>query len=92
MGVGAGISEGHAMTPSKEQIEAWHDDATLGTKTLDLPHFACAAYAAGRKSGLEEAANVCNTEWYGDDTAAYSDACNECAEAIRALIEKEASK
>ena len=45
--------------PSKEQIEAWHDDATLGTKTLDLPHFARAAYAAGRRAGMEEAAKIC---------------------------------
>ena len=80
------------MTPSKEQIEAWM--ALAGFAGVDEPTAKAfhAAYAAGRKSGLEEAANVCNTEWYGDDTAAYSDACNECAEAIRALIEKEASK
>ena len=81
------------MNPTAEQIEAWCTEALAADPNESVASLvAILAYAAGRKSGLEEAANVCNTEWYGDDTAAYFDACNKCAEAIRALIEKEASK
>ena len=45
--------------PTKEQIEVWHQEATGGTKTLDLPCFAKLAFAAGRKAGMEEAQWAC---------------------------------
>lgn len=75
------------MTPSKEQIEAWHDDATLGTKTLDLPHFARAAFTAGRRAGMEEAANICEGEISGATEDASRDAALlHCIRQIRAAI------
>jgi hypothetical protein len=41
-----------------------------------------------RNDTLEEAAQVCDTEWNGDaDTYAEAEAANECAAAIRALKE-----
>ena len=48
--------------PSREQIEAWHQEATGGTKTLDLPHFAKLAFAEGRKAeneALREKLDAC---------------------------------
>ena len=46
-----------------------------------------------RKQALEDAVEVCDNDWNGDpDIATYSAACNECAEAIRALIKQEESK
>lgn len=66
--------------PSQEQLDAWHQEATGGTKTLDLPCFAKLAFAAGRKAGMEEAAKICDTEWSGDsDTLIYTESCNDCA-------------
>ena len=48
-----------------------------------------AAAQAVREAVIEECAKVCDTEWNGDsDTYEYSEACNECAQAIRALKDK----
>ncbi len=42
-----------------------------------------------REQALEEAAKVCDHEWNGDSSSVdYDQACNDCAQAIRALKEK----
>ena len=43
-----------------------------------------AAWDAATKAEREACAKVCDTTWNGDaDTYEYTEACNECAEAIR---------
>lgn len=73
------------IKPTQEQIEAWHDDATMGTKVLDLPHFARCAYAAGRKAAvpsIDRLAEILRSTGYVTNRQAA-----ECAEAIRAAME-----
>ncbi len=69
--------------PSQEQLDAWHQEATGGTKTLDLPCFAKLAFAAGRKAGMEEAAKIVDGVNNYDNPMTASD----CAEAIRDAME-----
>lgn len=71
--------------PTKEQIETWHDDATMGTKVLDLPHFARCAYAAGRKAGIPSAEQLTQI-LRGSGHLTWVQA-RECADAILALKE-----
>ncbi|MDE2256002.1 MAG: hypothetical protein KGL42_17280 [Betaproteobacteria bacterium] len=71
--------------PTQEQIEAWHDDATMGTKVLDLPHFARCAYAAGRKAGIPSAEQLTQI-LRGSGYLTWSHA-RECADMIRAAME-----
>jgi hypothetical protein len=54
-----------------------------------MERFYAIAHEAGRVAEREECAKVCDTDWNGDaDTYAYSEAANECAEAIRARSTK----
>ena len=80
--------------PTREQIEAWHNDATMGTKVLDLPHFARCAYAAGRRAGMMEASHVCMARAHanaGPDATEHTRAkrteARNCGFAIRAAME-----
>lgn len=92
------------QTPlTDEMVDQWQREASRHVEeTLaqsDDWHFvydrkvAQLAAAWARKQALEDAAEVCDNDWNGDpDIATYSAACNECAEAIRALIKQEESK
>lgn len=74
--------------PSQEQLDAWHQEATGGTKTLDLPCFAKLAFAAGRKAGMEEAAKILEIEISGYEEDGDRDrALSEYVEHIRDAME-----
>ena len=73
--------------PTKEQIEVWHEEATGGTKTLDLPHFAKLAYAAGRKAGMAHALKGCETVERIMPAARGAVAARDCQARIRAAME-----
>ena len=60
-----------------------------GRNSVDTPVALAEAYRCGEEAGRvaerEDCAKVCDTDWNGDaDTYAYSEAANECADAIRA--------
>jgi len=86
------------MTPSKEQIEAWRTTAEESTE-LDAREeadyyrafdrtLANLAYAAGRRAGMEEAANICEGEISGATEDASRDAAlSHCIRQIRAAME-----
>ena len=76
------------MTPTKEQIEAWM--ALAGFAGVDEPTAKAlrAAYAAGRRAGMEEAAKVCEGEISGATEDASRDAAlSHCIRQIRAAME-----
>ena len=57
------------MKPSKEQIEAWAREvfgpsAYPLTGAIEMTNL---AYAAGRKAGMEEAAEIADGAWSEDD-------------------------
>lgn len=89
------------MKPTPEQMAHWQR-AALASHFVDLKNGKRLGDIAGitdrvvvlaaswaREHALEEAAKVCDHEWNGDSSSVdYDQACNDCAQAIRALKEK----
>ena len=80
------------MKPTREQIEAWWEEAFSTLTWTDEHHAYLAekAYTAGRKAGMEEAARLCEAiagrhEGAKRKSAEWS--AGECADAIRAAME-----
>ncbi len=77
------------MKPTIEQVTNWALEGFQKGRTAVYDHLAQCAASWAREQALEEAAKVCDHEWNGDSSSVdYDQACNDCAQAIRALKEK----
>ena len=77
--------------PSKEQIEAW--SVLAGFAGVDEPTARAfhAAYAAGRRAGMEEAAKICDgcADAADDEIGVIAEALAKASDAIRAAMESD---
>ena len=83
--------------PTKEMIREWIIEIDRESGINKTPERVPRGYIElcrraaswAREQALEEAAKVCDHEWNGDSSSVdYDQACNDCAQAIRALKEK----